>query len=97
MSQPPPDTPNFDGLGHERNRAFTVWFFLRSKHGRWFTSREIASQTNLAESTVESALSRIFGLRPVMRPRLQRRVIEDDRGRRRQYRFVRIKEIIFEE
>jgi len=89
--------PDFDSLGHERRRAIIVWLFLRRNHGRWFTPKEIAEGTGLAESTVRSALSRIFGLPPAMRPRLQRRVIEDERGRRTEYRFVRIREIIFEE
>lgn len=97
MSQTPEDMPNFNGLGHERHRAITVWFFLRANHGGWFTVRGIATGTGLAESTVQSALSRIFGLLPVMRPRIQRRIIEDERGRRTEYRFVRIIKIIFED
>lgn len=89
--------PTFESLGHERTRAITVWLFLRRHHGMWFTSEEIAEGIGLAESTVESALSRIFGLPPAMRPRLQRRVIEDEKGRRKAYRFMRIIDIIFEE
>jgi len=89
--------PNFDGLGHERHRAILVWFFLRENHGRWFTPNEIANSIRLAESTVRNALSRIFGLPPIMRPRLQRHTIEDERGRRTEYRFKRIINISFEE
>jgi len=97
LSQPPPDTPNFDSLGHERNRAFTVWIFLRSHHGDWYNSEEIATSTGLAESTVQSALSRIFGLPIVMRPRIHRRVVEDETGQRKEYKFQRIIRIIFDE
>jgi len=93
----PPDMPNFDSLGHERHRAITIWFFLRENHGRWFTPGEITERIGLAESTVRSALSRIFGLPPIMRPRLQRRIIEDESGRKVEYRFMKILEILFEE
>jgi len=89
--------PNFENLGHERHRAILVWFFLRGNHGRWFTPNEIAHSVGLAESTVRSALSRIFGLSPIMRPRLQKRTIEDEEGRRTEYRFKRIINISFEE
>lgn len=96
MSQPP-DMPDFSGLGHEFRRALTIWFFLRSNHGRWFTPREISIGTSLALSTVRHALSRIFGLPPLSRPRLQRQIIEDENGRRVQYRFTRIIDIVFDE
>lgn len=96
MSRPPLDTPNFDGLGHEAHRAYRVRRFLRRNHGKWFTSSEIAEGTGLAESTVESALSRIFGLPPAFRPRLQRHVIEDESGKTKEYRFAKIVEMIFE-
>ncbi len=97
MARSPEDMPNFDGLGHERRRAITVWWFLRENHGQWFTIRKIATSIGLSDSTVQSALSRIFGRLPAMRPRIQRRIIEDERGRRTEYRFVRIIRIIFEE
>ena len=95
--RPPSDTPNFNSLGHERTRAFTVWMFLRMNHGTWFTTNQISEGSGLAESTVRSALSRIFGLPRVMRPRLERHTIVDDRGRLTFYRFRRIVEIRFEE
>ena len=94
--EPPPDTPNFESLGHERMRAFKVWFFLRSNHGNWFTVSEISNGIGLAESTVRNALSRIFGLPPLMRPRLERQIVESDEGRLIQYRFRGIVNILFE-
>ncbi|MBC7130344.1 hypothetical protein H5T51_03870 [Candidatus Bathyarchaeota archaeon] len=96
MTHPPPDMPEFERLGHERHRAILVWLFLRRHHGRWFTVEEIAKGTGLAVSTVKSALSRIFGLPPKFRPLLERRVVDDERGRRTEYRFRRIIDIIFE-
>ncbi|MEM2394201.1 MAG: hypothetical protein QXW82_07185 [Candidatus Bathyarchaeia archaeon] len=96
MSHPPPDMPEFDRLGHERHRAILVWLYLRRNHGKWLTPDEIAKGTGLAVSTVQSALSRIFGLPPALRPLLERRVIEDAGGRRTEYRFRRIIDIIFE-
>jgi len=71
--------------------------FLRFNHGNWFTSEEIARQTGLSESTVKSALSRIFDLPPTLKPRLQRHIVEDEKGRTKKYRFARIIKIIFEE
>jgi len=96
MSQPS-DMPNFDELGHERHRAIMVWFFLRKNHGKWFSPIEVSDHIGLAESTVKSALSRIFGLPPIMRSRIQKRIIENGKGRKTEYRFVRIINIFFEE
>lgn len=97
LSKPPSDTPYFEKLGHEQHRAIIVWLFLRRNHGKWFTAKEIAEDINLADSTVTSALSRIFDLPPLLRSRLQRRTIDDERGRRKQYRFMLILKIIFDE
>ena len=90
---PPNDMPQFDGLGHERTRALRVWFFLRVHHGNWYSIREISDNTGLAESTVENALSRIFGLPPLMRPFLERIISETDAGRTTVFRCKRIIEI----
>ncbi len=97
LFKPPSDTPYFEKLGHEQHRAIKVWLFLRRNHGKWFTAKEISEGINLAESTVTSALSRIFGLPRVLRLKLQRQTTEDERGRIKQYRFMRILEIIFDD
>jgi hypothetical protein len=44
------------------NKRECVWFFLRKNHGEWFTVEDISRQIGLAETTVQNALSRIFGL-----------------------------------
>ena len=89
--------PHFESLGNENARALKVWFFLRRNHGIWFSVEEIAEGIGLAESTTQNALSRIFGLPGVMRPRIERRKIEDHRGKITQYRFRGIRKILFEE
>ena len=94
---PPKDMPQFDSLGHEQARAFRVWFFLRAHHGNWYTISGISSNIGLAESTVENALSRIFGLPGFMRPFLEKRIFEDDEGRIVEFRCQGIIDIITED
>jgi len=93
MSSPPEDMPDFGGLGHDRHRALEVWYFLRTNHGRWFTVGQIAVSLGLHETTVQHALYRIFGLLPIFRPRIERRMRDGEY----EYRFARIIGIAFEE
>ena len=93
---PPSDMPRFDSLGSEATRALKVWFFLRMNHGKWFKVDDIAEGIGLAESTTANALTRIFGLPGEFRPRIERRILEDDRGKIVEYRFRGIVDIIFE-